>query len=105
MKKWKLLSMLLVICMVFSLAACGDSAAPAASSAPAAGSGEESSSEPIVIGVISPNTGALAAYGNGIVTGVDLAVEEINAAGGILGRPVEVIKTDDQSDHRMPERF
>ena len=92
MKKWKLLSMLLVICMVFSLAACGDSAAPAA------GSGEESSGEPIVIGVISPNTGALAAYGNGIVTGVDLAVEEINAAGGILGRPVEVIKTDDQSD-------
>ena len=98
MKKWKLLSMLLVICMVFSLAACGDSAAPAASSASSAGSGEESSGEPIVIGVISPNTGALAAYGNGIVTGVDLAVEEINAAGGILGRPVEVIKTDDQSD-------
>ena len=98
MKEWKLLSMLLVICMVFSLAACGDSAAPAASSAPAAESGAESSGEPIVIGVISPNTGALAAYGNGIVTGVDLAVEEINAAGGILGRPVEVIKTDDQSD-------
>lgn len=92
MKKWKLLSMLLVICMVFSLAACGDSAAPAAEG------GEGSSGEPIVIGVISPNTGALAAYGNGIVTGVDLAVEEINAAGGILGRPVEVIKTDDQSD-------
>ena len=91
MKKWKLFSMLLVICMVFSLAACGDSA-----SAPAGG--EDDSSEPIVIGVISPNTGALAAYGNGIVTGVDLAVEEINAAGGILGRPVEVIKTDDQSD-------
>ena len=92
MKKWKLLSMLLIICMVFSLAACGDSAAPAAEG------GEGSSGEPIVIGVISPNTGALAAYGNGIVTGVDLAVEEINAAGGILGRPVEVIKTDDQSD-------
>ena len=94
MKKRNLLSILLVISLILSLTACGDSGAPAASSAPAAGD----SDDPIVIGVISPNTGALAAYGNGIVTGVDLAVKEINAAGGILGRPVEVIKTDDQSD-------
>ena len=94
MKKRNLLSILLVISLILSLTACGDSGAPAASSAPAAGY----SDDPIVIGVISPNTGALAAYGNGIVTGVDLAVKEINAAGGILGRPVEVIKTDDQSD-------
>ena len=54
--------------------------------------------DPIMIGVISPNTGALAAYGTGIVMGADLAVEEINAAGGILGREVQLIKTDDQSD-------
>ena len=94
MKKRNLLSILLVISLILSLTACGDSGAPAASSAPAAGD----SDDPIVIGVISPTTGALAAYGNGIVTGVDLAVKEINAAGGILGRPVEVIKTDDQSD-------
>ena len=94
MKKRNLLSILLVISLILSLTACGDSGAPAASSAPAA----RDSDDPIVIGVISPNTGALAAYGNGIVTGVDLAVKEINAAGGILGRPVEVIKTDDQSD-------
>ena len=94
MKKRNLLSILLVISLILSLTACGDSGAPAASSAPAAGD----SDDPIVIGVISPNTGALAAYGNGIVTGVDLAVKEINAAGGILGRSVQVIKTDDQSD-------
>lgn len=83
------------MCMTLSLAACGS----AGSAGSAAGSADAGDSDgKIVIGVISPNTGALAAYGNGVVTGADLAVEEINASGGILGRQVELIKTDDQSD-------
>ena len=93
----KHLSILLVLSLVLSLAACGGSKseAPApAADAPAA----SDSSEPIVIGSISPNTGGLAAYGIGITTGIELAVEEINAAGGILGRQVKVITTDDQGD-------
>ena len=95
MKRKSFLSLLLVTCMMLSLAACGSSAGAAKTDAASDGA---ASDDKIVIGVISPNTGALAAYGNGIVTGVDLAVEQINAAGGILGRQVEVIKTDDQSD-------
>ena len=95
MKRKSFLSLLLVTCMILSLAACGSSAGAAKTDAASDGA---ASDDKIVIGVISPNTGALAAYGNGIVTGVDLAVEQINAAGGILGRQVEVIKTDDQSD-------
>lgn len=95
MKRKSLLSLLLVTCMMLSLAACGSSAGAAKTDAASDGA---ASDDKIVIGVISPNTGALAAYGNGVVTGVDLAVEQINAAGGILGRQVEVIKTDDQSD-------
>ena len=83
------------MCMMLSLAACG-SAGSAGSAAGSADAGDPDGK--IVIGVISPNTGALAAYGNGVVTGTDLAVEEINASGGILGRQVELIKTDDQSD-------
>lgn len=83
------------MCMMLSLAACG-SAGSAGSAAGSADAGDPDGK--IVIGVISPNTGALAAYGNGVVTGADLAVEEINASGGILGRQVELIKTDDQSD-------
>ena len=95
MKRKSFFSLLLVTCMMLSLAACGSSAGAAKTDAASDGA---ASDDKIVIGVISPNTGALAAYGNGIVTGVDLAVEQINAAGGILGRQVEVIKTDDQSD-------
>ncbi len=52
----------------------------------------------ITLGVISPNTGALAVYGAAVTTAVDLAVSEINAAGGINGQQITVINTDDQFD-------
>ena len=93
MKKKLFLSLLLAASMSLSLAACGGT-----SGSEESGGGDSGSDDPIVIGTISPNTGSLAAYGTGIITGVELAVEEINAAGGILGRQVEVITTDDQGD-------
>ena len=93
MKKKLFLSLLLVTSLTLSLTACGGSSESAEGTDDAAGS-----DDPIVIGTISPNTGSLAAYGTGIITGVELAVEEINAAGGILGREVQVITTDDQGD-------
>jgi len=53
---------------------------------------------PIKVGAISPNTGDLAAYGEAVSNGIDLAVAEINAAGGVLGRPLEIIHMDDKFD-------
>jgi branched-chain amino acid transport system substrate-binding protein len=53
---------------------------------------------PIKVGAISPNTGALAAYGAAVSNGIDLAVAEINAAGGVLGRPLQVTHMDDKFD-------
>ena len=55
-------------------------------------------SDTIKIGHIAPMTGAIAAYGTAVANGVDLAVSEINAAGGILGKQVEVILKDNQFD-------
>ena len=92
MKKKLFVSLLLVTSLTLSLTACGGSSGTEEQS------GDSGSDDPIVIGTISPNTGSLAAYGTGIITGVELAVEEINAAGGILGREVQVITTDDQGD-------
>lgn len=54
--------------------------------------------KPIMIGAISPNTGDLAAYGEAVSNGIDLAVEEINAAGGVLGRQLQVTHMDDKGD-------
>ena len=99
MKRKRLLSILLALSLAASLTACGGSGE---SSAPAAGGDSaapaESSGEPILIGTISPNTGNLAAYGTAVTTGAALAVEEINAAGGLLGRQLEIINADDQYD-------
>ena len=101
----KLIGLLLALALVFSFAACksGSSESPAATTDAAA---TEAPAEPteapvpegITIGTISPNTGSLAAYGAAVTTAVDLAVSEINAAGGINGQQVTVINADDQFD-------
>jgi len=52
------------------------------------------SQEPIKIGGLFPLTGALAPYGPAIANGAQLAVDQINAAGGVLGRPLELVIKD-----------
>jgi branched-chain amino acid transport system substrate-binding protein len=49
----------------------------------------------IPIGVYAALTGDQAAFGNATVQGVKLAAEEINAAGGILGRKIKLVIEDD----------
>lgn len=46
------------------------------------------------IGTLLPQTGSLAFLGPPEIAGVDLAIKEINEAGGVLGQPVEVVHTD-----------
>lgn len=53
--------------------------------------------EPIKLGMIIPVTGSLAESGKYALQGARLAVDEINAAGGVLGRPLEIVAEDDQS--------
>ncbi|MER7366157.1 ABC transporter substrate-binding protein [Nonomuraea wenchangensis] len=65
------------------------SAAPA-SSAPAATQGDGT----LTLGTVLPQTGSLAFLGPPEFAAVDLAVKEINEAGGVLGKPVKAIHTD-----------
>ena len=60
------------------------------------GCGKESSPD-IVIGEVASLTGGTAAWGKAQNEGVKMAVEEINAAGGILGKKVKLLTEDDQS--------
>lgn len=55
---------------------------------------------PIRIGVLHSLSGTMATSERPLVDAVRLAVEEINAAGGVLGRPVEMVIADGQSDAR-----
>ncbi|TMJ32893.1 MAG: ABC transporter substrate-binding protein [Alphaproteobacteria bacterium] len=53
---------------------------------------------PLRIGMIDPLTGVYAAPAQNEVTGAKLAVDQMNAKGGILGRPVELLVEDSAND-------
>ena len=53
---------------------------------------------PIKIGMVDPLTGIYAALAKHEVTGAQLAVKEINAKGGVVGRPLELLVEDSAND-------
>jgi len=55
------------------------------------------SEQTVKIGEYASLTGKEAAFGQSSHKGTLLAIEEINAAGGVLGKKVELITEDDQS--------
>lgn len=57
-----------------------------------------SKAKTIKIGGVAPLSGAVAVYGVECKKGIELAVEEINAAGGINGQKIEFICEDDEGD-------
>ncbi len=65
--------------------------------APAAGTAAPPSSpEPVVIAVEGPQSGGQASNGLDQLRGVQLAVRQVNAHGGVLDRPVRIVKADDE---------
>jgi branched-chain amino acid transport system substrate-binding protein len=58
----------------------------------------DSASAQIKLGVGGPITGGSAAFGAQLKNGVEQAVEDINAAGGILGQKIQVVVGDDRAD-------
>jgi branched-chain amino acid transport system substrate-binding protein len=75
----------------FSLASCGDSG-----SKPTAGGPSDAGSGPIKIGHYASMTGAEATFGVSTDNGIKLAIEEINARGGVKGRPIQLITYDNR---------
>jgi len=57
--------------------------------------------EPLKIGNALPLTGSQAGYGNDFNTGMRMAAKDITLAGGILGRPVEIVALDTQADPQL----
>jgi branched-chain amino acid transport system substrate-binding protein len=62
-------------------------------------------SGPIKLGAIFDNSGNLDIYGKPIVMTTALAVDELNAAGGLLGRKIQLIQYDSQSDIALYTKF
>lgn len=57
--------------------------------------------EPLKIGAAMPLTGSQAGYGNDFITGMRMAVKDVNDAGGITGRPVELVALDTQAEPQL----
>ena len=93
MKVWKrVLSLAMVSALaVTSLTACGGNGGSDSSEGSA-------SADTFKIGGIGPTTGDAAAYGTAVQNGIQLAVDEINADGGINGYQIEYQFEDDQND-------
>ena len=53
--------------------------------------------DPIKIGLVAALSGPSAQSGEAITQGLTIAIDEINAAGGLLGRPLALVKRDDES--------
>ena len=85
-----------------SAAPSGGSAAPSGGSADSGSSGGSTpatgSTEPIKIGYLGPLSGGVAQYGIAVQNGVKLYVEQLNAAGGINGRQIELVSYDEEGD-------
>ena len=57
--------------------------------------------DPIKIGVAGPMTGDYATFGEQMKRGAEMAVKDINAAGGVLGRQLELVSGDDACDPKQ----
>ena len=62
-----------------------------------AATGSAFAADPIKIGVDGPFTGGSSSMGVSMRDGVRLAVDEINKAGGVLGRPIQLVERDDEA--------
>lgn len=96
MKKYLALAMAFVL-VAAVFAGCGNSSAGTATTAPAAPAGDAApaGTGTVKIGMSGPLTGGASAYGLAVKAGMEVAVEEINAKGGLQ---IEFNAQDDEAD-------
>jgi branched-chain amino acid transport system substrate-binding protein len=90
--KGRIQHLLAATCAAVIAVACGQQASPGGDS------GGAGSNSPLVIGVGAPLSGANATAGLGMLHSAQIAVDEVNASGGINGRQVKLQQGDDQGD-------
>lgn len=93
--------MLLILALLLAAGCAPAQPASEQTPAPAQASGSSTqaappSGEPIAVGVVAPLSGTAAMLGDLTQKGIQLAADQINAAGGINGRPIKLIFEDDE---------
>lgn len=88
----RFLAVLLIVGLIVALGGCGGKKAEDKQA------GDSKSKEPIKIGWVGALSGTNAILGKWDTHGIELAFDELNAKGGINGRPLKLIKYDDEGD-------
>ncbi len=96
MKLNRILASALAGVMMISMAGCSNTAGSGENGGASAESG--SSDKTFVIGGIGPLTGDAASYGNSVKNGAQIAIDEINEAGGVAGYNFKLVFEDDECD-------
>ena len=65
------------------------------------GCGGGGGGDTIKVGSLESMTGSEATFGKSTQEGIDMAIEEQNKAGGVLGKKIECVVADDQSDNKL----
>jgi branched-chain amino acid transport system substrate-binding protein len=60
--------------------------------------GGAQAAEPIKVGLVAALSGQSAKSGEALTRGLTMAINEVNAKGGVLGRPLELVRRDDESN-------
>ena len=83
-----------------ALSACGSSSSSSSTAASTAGSAaaEGAAGATIKVGLLAPLTGDVSVYGIAVANGANLYIKQINEAGGINGKQIEVVEMDEQGD-------
>ncbi|HWQ77412.1 MAG TPA: ABC transporter substrate-binding protein [Anaerovoracaceae bacterium] len=101
MKKNKSILAVLVITLIMALALSGCGGGGGAAE-PSGDTGDQAETEQpageVIIGYVGAQTGPSATMGTATVQGAELAIDEINAAGGIMGSQIKFVNRDDEAD-------
>ena len=97
---WRAMLVMIASMLLLAAVACGgdDDDDAAGTTGAATGTSDGGGGEPIVIGAAVAETGIIAPFDGPALNGARLAVEEINEAGGVLGRQLEIVVADTESD-------
>ncbi len=60
--------------------------------------GAQAAEPPIKVGLVAALSGQSAKSGEALTRGLTMAINEVNASGGVLGRPLELVRRDDESN-------
>ena len=97
----KFVAVCLALAMMLSLVACGNNAANSGNGGNTSGGGDTAEGGTVKIGLVTAVTGSNSLVGEESTEGAQLAIDEINAAGGVNGQQLELVITDEVDNLEM----